>query len=159
MVRFLANKNLLRLHGFAFDGYHEPYSGDIEQLITTLRQVPSYQIDTNHKHCGLRTRILPALDYIQAMLGGSIGINRAGWERDRSAHRWEEGGKTPAFEFTRDVNDPRLKVEGNMVLDKFGKRLFTAESWNWSPDEDKGSAVLGSGTWSVLRRIPDGAFR
>lgn len=158
-MKFLTNKKLLRLPGFAFDGYHEPYSGDVEQLITTLRQVPSYQIDTNHKHCGLRTRILPALDYIQAMLKGSIGINRAGWGRDRNGSRWEEGGKTPRFEFTRDLNDPRLQVDGNMVVDRFAKRLFTAESWDWSPDEGKPSAVLGRGTWSVLKPIPDGAFR
>jgi hypothetical protein len=150
MVKFFTNKNLLRLPGFAFDGYHEPYSGDIEQLITTLRQVPSYQIDKNHSHCGLRTRILPLLEYIQSMINGNLGINRQSWKVDRTSHAWSIAEKGEKFTMTRDTADPRLRMEGNIVVDRYAKRLFTASGWDWTPEESKPSAAI---SWSAQRPV------
>lgn len=118
------------------DDYPEPYGGDIENLITVLRQCPSYQIDKNHSHCGLRTRIIPALDYIQTMLTSSIGIDRRGWKNDRPSTSWSTVQNGEAFRFTRSVaNDQRLKIEGYIVAEKHAKALFTAGQWDWTPEE------------------------
>lgn len=135
MIKFLTHKGTLRLSGFGYeDEPAEPYTGDIDQLITILRQCPSYQIDKNHAHCGLRTRLLPGLEYIQAMLTGSIGINRRSWKSGRHEHAWSRAERSAPFRFTREVSDPRLRVEGSMVIDRYAKALFTASSWDWTPE-------------------------
>ncbi|OBT57193.1 hypothetical protein VE04_02390, partial [Pseudogymnoascus sp. 24MN13] len=100
MVKFFVNKGI-----FAFtspllvneEDYPEPYDGDIENLITALRQCPSYQYDKNHAHCGLRTRLIPALDFIQAMLASGVGIDRGNWKAERARCRARAGkGQDPS---------------------------------------------------------------
>jgi hypothetical protein len=138
MIKFFTHKRLLTLtSGLSpYDEYPEPYGGDIENLITILRQCPSYQIDKNHSHCGLRTRIIPALDYIQTMLTSNIGIDRRGWKNDRPSTSWSTVQSGRPFRFTRSVaNDQRLKIEGYLVAEKHAKALFTAGQWDWTPEE------------------------
>ncbi|OXV07843.1 hypothetical protein Egran_04394 [Elaphomyces granulatus] len=48
--------------------------GDILAIIASLRQVPDYQIDSNHTGCGIRRRLLPALDCIEGFLCDSRGL-------------------------------------------------------------------------------------
>ena len=90
MVRFFVSKNLFTFispiappSNDDLDGL-EGYEGDIDTLIKDLRQCPSWQYDQNHAHCGLRTRLIPALDYIQAMLGSSmgVGLDWKQWKRE-----------------------------------------------------------------------------
>jgi hypothetical protein len=137
MIKFFTHKGLLWLISplSSDEEYPEGYGGDIENLITILRQCPSYQIDHNHGHCGLRTRIIPALDYIQAMLSSNIGINGRGWRTDRKSNSWAKVEDGEAFRFTRSVSgDPRLRMEGSLMADKYAKALFTASRWDWSPE-------------------------
>jgi hypothetical protein len=115
--------------------YPEGYGGDIENLITVLRQCPSYQLDKNHGHCGLRTRVIPALDYIQTFLSSNIGLSSRGWRTDRKANSWTMMKDGEPFRFTRSVSgDPRLKMEGSLIADRYAKALFTAGRWDWSPE-------------------------
>ncbi|KAH8699061.1 hypothetical protein BGW36DRAFT_396661 [Talaromyces proteolyticus] len=44
-------------------------STNILSITASLRQVPDYQIDENHIGCGIRRRLLPALDRIDSFLG------------------------------------------------------------------------------------------
>lgn len=137
MIKFFMHKGLLMLKSplSSDDEYPEGYGGDIENLITVLRQCPSYQIDKNHGHCGLRTRIIPALDYIQALLSSIIGINSRGWRIDRKGNSWTVTEGEEPFRFTRSISgDPRLKMEGSLIADKYAKALFTASLWDWSPE-------------------------
>lgn len=138
MVKFFFNKGL-----FAFtspllvneEDYPEPYDGDIEILITALRQCPSYQYDKNHAHCGLRTRLIPALDFIQAMLAFGVSIDRGSWKVDRPRTSWEDDRGAEPFRLTRSVaSDPRLKLEGFLTSTALSKNLFTAGSWDWTPE-------------------------
>jgi hypothetical protein len=138
MVKFFTNKGLLT---FTFplspsEEYPEAYAGDIENLITTFRQCPSYQIDNNHGHCGLRTRIIPPLDYIQSMLSTNIGIDQRGWKSDRPTTSWTTTVETEEpFRFTRSVaSDQRYKIEGYLMAEKHAKALFTPGQWDWSPE-------------------------
>lgn len=94
MVRFFTKLDTLRLQGTIYDN-REPiyYMGDIERLLEMLRQCPSYQVDRNHSHCGLRTRLMPLLDMIQPHLSlvvGStyIGICAECWGHHRSSYAW-----------------------------------------------------------------------
>jgi hypothetical protein len=54
MIKFLTKKNLLSLVPFQENPdyiWPEAYNGDVDYLISILRQCPSYQIDHNHAHC------------------------------------------------------------------------------------------------------------
>ncbi|KAI9734190.1 MAG: hypothetical protein M1818_006603 [Claussenomyces sp. TS43310] len=141
MIKFFTNKGLLCLTSplFAdYDDYPDSYHGDIESLVTILRQCPSYQIDQNHARCGLRARIIPALDYIQIMLTSNIGIDRRGWKDDRPGTTWRNRvrleGET--FEFRRSIaSDRRLKLDGYLLSNKHAHTLFTATAWDWTPED------------------------
>ncbi|KAI9838073.1 MAG: hypothetical protein M1819_006228 [Sarea resinae] len=66
MIRFFTRVGTLRLQGTIFDTQGpQYYPGDIKTLLKTLRQCPSYQINPNHAHCGLRTRIEPVLNVLE----------------------------------------------------------------------------------------------
>ncbi len=55
---------------------------DISHILAMLRQCPAYQIDTHHVNCGLRTRMLPILEFIQTMVGSSaVAIRRQDWTK------------------------------------------------------------------------------
>ncbi|KAI4697507.1 uncharacterized protein J4E84_000637 [Alternaria hordeiaustralica] len=95
MVRFFSKIDTVRLQGKIYDNT-EPtyYLGDIDRLLSSLRQCSNYQVDSNHGHCGLRGRILPLLDLIQNQLSldtGSldIGICAGCWNNHRSEYAWQ----------------------------------------------------------------------
>ncbi|KAL2828369.1 hypothetical protein BJY01DRAFT_228466 [Aspergillus pseudoustus] len=57
---------------------------DITVLISSLKQCPDYQIDSNHIACGIRRRLLPSLDCIEGFVGderGLLGVNMRHWCR------------------------------------------------------------------------------
>jgi len=92
MLRFLANKSLLYLVDFSpgsFDRVADTSQLGVDSLLATLRQCPAYQIDKNHNNCGLRTRLLPILDFVQGLLSSNAApVSRKGWEIDRAASAW-----------------------------------------------------------------------
>lgn len=173
MVKFLTSKNLLFLVNFAPSPRHDGggwvkdfAAVDVGSIIATLKQTPGYQIDKHHTHCGLRTRILPILEYVRAMLGSSaVPLSLQGWRKDRKAATWQrppdgdgehrrkkdfDTGKATkddgrVFRFTRSVaTDQRLRYEGAMAADSIARELFLAEEWDWTPEEDSGpGASLG----------------
>ena len=151
MIRFLAQKDLLFLVDFSpnsLDSVKDYSVLEVGHILATLKQVPSYQIDKNHTNCGLRTRILPILDYIQTMLSSNIvSISRRQWKENRSSTSWlpadDESSKDhrgKVFRFTRSVaSDQRLKFEGAMAADRMARDLFTAKEWDWTPEDESGS--------------------
>lgn len=47
---------------------------DITAIIASLKQFPDYQIDSSHTGCGVRRRIIPALDCIERFVGDGRGL-------------------------------------------------------------------------------------
>lgn len=47
---------------------------DMLALVASLKQCPDYQIDASHSGCGIRRRLLPALDFIERFLGDSRAL-------------------------------------------------------------------------------------
>ncbi|KAJ4859038.1 hypothetical protein T069G_07305 [Trichoderma breve] len=148
MIKFLTSKNLLFLVDFTSSSLMAVPDGamiNIDELLATLKQSPSYQIDKHHTNCGLRIRIEPIIDYIRAMLSASgTSIAHADWKKRRSEVSWtilrdsrpsEDDYEGSKFVFTRAVaNDQRLRYEGAMYTDRVSKSLFTASSWDWTPE-------------------------
>ncbi len=147
-IKFLSSRNLLFLVDFSpgsFELLPDLAGMDIGRLLSILKQCPSYQIDKNHTNCGLRTRIIPILDYIQSMLSSNVvSIARSAWKNDREATSWllssegsddGHGRAGKPFRFTRSVaSDSRLRYEGAMAADRLARELFTASSWDWTPE-------------------------
>lgn len=145
MVKFLLSKELLSFVDFSpssLDTIPDLSMLDIDQLITTLKQCPSYQVDKNHTNCGLRIRIDPILDYIRAMVSANVvAIQLASWKTNRSEVSWVVSTaritdtREKTFSFTRALaNDQRLRYEGAIYADRLAKKLFTSEAWNWTPE-------------------------
>lgn len=91
MVRFFLKIGTLRLQGSLLNPEDTPseYDGDLLLLIERLKQIPEYQVDRNHSHCGIRTRIVPLLDLITTALQG-VGICGDCWLENWTKHAWME---------------------------------------------------------------------
>ncbi|KAI8634436.1 hypothetical protein F5Y19DRAFT_211185 [Xylariaceae sp. FL1651] len=165
MFKFLTNKGLLFLVDFSpgsLDSIADTPLLPVDSVLATLRQCPSYQIDKNHTNCGLRTRILPILDFIQGLLSAnSIPISRAAWKSNRTAHAWmptesretdsksNGSGDERPFRFTRSLaGDQRLRFENAMGADKFARDVFTATSWDWSAEDQVSDRISTTPKWS-----------
>ncbi|KAI0422547.1 hypothetical protein F5X98DRAFT_156020 [Xylaria grammica] len=164
MFKFLTNKGLLFLADFSpasLDAITDTALLPVDHILATLRQCPAYQIDKNHTNCGLRTRLLPILDFIQALLSAnSIPISRAAWKNGRVAHAWMPGEPDTnidtcrdeaarPFRFTRALaGDPRLRFENPMGADKLARDVFTATSWDWTAEDQGLDHISTTPRWS-----------
>ncbi|CBX99575.1 hypothetical protein IAQ61_005170 [Plenodomus lingam] len=109
MVRFFHKIDTVRLQGKIYDNA-EPvyYLGDIERLLTSFRQCSNYQVDMNHAHCGLRSRLIPLLDLIQHHLSletGTldIGICAECWHNERDRYAWSLAKRPVMWVHTRSI--------------------------------------------------------
>lgn len=95
------------------------------------------------------------IEYVTGMLSaGSVQLSLAGWKKERRKTSWvrstaeDEQGKRDfvvneraetkgrVFRFTRAVaTDQRLRFEGAMAADKMARDLFTADVWDWTPED------------------------
>lgn len=169
MVKFLTSRGLLFLTDFSpfFSAVAQRdfATVDIPSLLAALKQCPSYQIDKNHTNCGLRTRLLPVLEYLQAMLSSNVvSISRQAWAKDREGVAWslnvddDESGeartknKSRVFRFTRGLaSDQRLRYEGAMAADRMARELFTADEWDWTAEERDDVRGIEFGRWPAAR--------
>ncbi|PMD21832.1 hypothetical protein NA56DRAFT_624790 [Hyaloscypha hepaticicola] len=172
MVKFLTKKGLLSLVPFQSVSpedsdyiWPEAYTGDVDYLINMLRQCPSYQIDHNHGRCGLRTKLLPALDFIKSCIDSGLGIRITASKNGPVFDSWippptpkksfyvanERGedvdvaGENPK-EFQFALVRPKMVWTGNNSnVERSAKGLFTAEIWDWvtEPESIGKSAGLG----------------
>ncbi|KAK4142759.1 uncharacterized protein C8A04DRAFT_12952 [Dichotomopilus funicola] len=192
MVKFLCSKDLLFLTDFTFSSFPSPLSSsspsspspsssspgvtdriattDIGALLASLKQCPTYQIDKHHTNCGLRTRLLPIVEFVQAMLSSAaVSISRTAWVRDREGTAWsfreqndgeygdgdgkKKGGREKkVFRFTRGMTtDQRFRYEGAMAADRMARALFTADEWDWTAEERDEGRGVEFGRWPVAR--------
>ncbi|KAF1844345.1 uncharacterized protein K460DRAFT_388191 [Cucurbitaria berberidis CBS 394.84] len=118
MVRFFHKIDTVRLQGKIYDNT-EPtyYLGDIDRLLMSLRQCSNYQVDANHSHCGLRSRLLPLVDLIQNQLSldnGSldIGICADCWNHHRSEYAWSLAKRPVLWTHPRSLTGNRTLANG-----------------------------------------------
>ncbi|KAJ9638203.1 hypothetical protein H2201_005311 [Coniosporium apollinis] len=146
MVRFFTRLGTIRLRSTIYDVESpEHYNGDIDRLIDTFRQCPSYQINGHHAHCGLRSRILPLLDLIQNQLSldtGSldIGICADCWQHHRAEYAWSEAKRPLMWNRSRLTGVRRglqQGQQGNCCLARHIniREMFTAVERDWTAKE------------------------
>lgn len=129
MVRFFTRKGTLHMQS-TFGIVHDPlpYTGRLSELLATLRQLPPYQIDHNHVHCGPRSRLLPALDCIRPHLQTAICLRC--WKQNRSEESWLEhpmGGEW-------HLRMPSMRRPFAECRDhRSHHAMYTAETRDWTP--------------------------
>ncbi|CAA9960966.1 hypothetical protein CFE70_004346 [Pyrenophora teres f. teres 0-1] len=121
MVRFFFKIDTVRLQGKIYDNT-EPtyYLGDIDRLLSSLRQCSNYQVDGNHAHCGLRSRLLPLLDLIQNTLSldtssPDIGICAECWSSHRQEYAWTLAKRPVMWAHPKSLTGNRSLI-GNHTL-------------------------------------------
>lgn len=105
------------------------FDGDLFVLLESLRQVSEYQVDRNHNHCGIRTRIVPILDMIGLCLT-HVGICGKCWSESRFEHAWADG-KRPLLWRRQDM---RIRVNNDSHREWHAavRAMFTATDRDWS---------------------------
>jgi hypothetical protein len=149
-IRFFTRIGTLRLQGLIFglseDGgdnervhaaEHQPI-GDIESLIAAMKQAPSYQIDSNHRYCGVRARLIPALEHVEALLP-SAGLCLKCWASDRNGYAWslKEGSGEGEYRFLASSS--------------------SSPAWEGPPPVNVGkdSTAVAAGPAAVIRKARD----
>jgi hypothetical protein len=143
MVRFFVKLNTLSLQGsiFNIDGSSQ-YQGDIGRLLESLRQCPEYQIDANHRHCGLRERLMPLLDLVQSFVSmiaspNDVGICGDCWQDHRSEYAWGVVKRPvtwsahlmePTSRLDRPISHQNSCLKRHLAL----RDMFTAVSREWT---------------------------
>lgn len=130
MVRFFTRKGTLNLQN-TFGKFQDarPYTGNVEDLVSSLRQCPTYQLDEDHFHCGPRSRLEPALASVVPSLSRT-GICLHCWRHNRGEDSWLErptGGKwylgmAQLLAVPKDCDDHRSI-----------KAMCTADERDWTP--------------------------
>jgi len=127
-----------------FDNNAADYAAiDVNQIIAKLKQLSGYQVDKNHRNCGPRSEVLTIMDYIQGMLSSNIlSISRTAWKKNRDLASWDSADDADknkeerVFRFTRSISrDQRVRYEGAMGADRMAVDLFTADRWDWTPED------------------------
>lgn len=159
MIRFFTKIDTLRMQGKIYDNT-EPsyYQGDIERLLSTLRQTSSYQVDSNHAHCGLRVRLMPLLDLLQDHLSLSTGNSDIGicgecWNGYRLEYAWSLAKRPVLWTAPRHISTTRAPTTNGSAKRQqhphgacLGRHLavrdlFMAVERNWTDGQVNGTAL------------------
>jgi hypothetical protein len=94
LTRFFHKLGILSLQStMAGSPALDPFDGDIDKAIRMLKQLPPYQIDKDHAHCGPRDQLLEALELLNKAIP-STAVCIACWETHRHDTNWK-GAKGP----------------------------------------------------------------
>ncbi|KAI9675781.1 MAG: hypothetical protein M1817_001148 [Caeruleum heppii] len=139
MIRFFTRIGSLGLQGLMTETEAVPgFPGDIEQLVTRLRQCPSYQIDRNHAHCGIRARLLKILEVLQHWLEHDVGLCRHCWRHQRVSQSWKVQGDVDGWMVGPDKGLKRPSAAAGRLCEvqhQAARELFTAKVHDWSTVE------------------------
>ena len=103
MVKFFVKRGTLDLQSRMFESRDcHVYKGSINELLASLAECPEYQIDAFHKHCGLRSRLRPAIEFLRSNCGNQ-GICMTCWRADRRQYSWSEHPTTEEWLFASEV--------------------------------------------------------
>ena len=135
MVKFFLRKGSISLCSLYTEQEPEAFHGPFSDLLGQLKGCSSYQIDTNHTHCGVRQRLIPLLDQLLG-LSNQAGICLECWSTDRMKESWSEnptGGQWTGPILTLPPVEYRLKSLCSWHEEL--KRMFTAKEREWTPGE------------------------
>lgn len=128
MIRFLTRKGTINIRN-AFVATEEPstHLGDVHTILDRLRECPSYQLDKNHFHCGLRTRLLPLLNTLWP--DGQAGVCLRCWNNNRAQESWLENPTRGKWVLQKAASRRWEICKQHVIV----KAMYTAEERDWTP--------------------------
>ena len=137
MVRFFCRKGTLRFES-CFDsardcGEVEPYTGNLNDVIAKLKECPSYQIDGNHYHCGLRNRLMVILEGHRPLRPSQAGICLDCWQQNKSRESWLENPTGGTWVHNAGESGDMVYGRGCRAHREI-KAMYTAVKRDWTPD-------------------------
>ena len=132
IIRFFSRKGLLYVDSaFAVSSAEEneaySYDGNIEDIIAKLKECTSYQIDSYHQHCGLRTKLLPVLESLWPL--NQVWICLDCWRKDRCHEGWLESPHLGTWRWARKV-----RPSAGCQAHRDAKAMYTAVKRKWTPE-------------------------
>lgn len=129
MMRFFTRVGTLQFQGTIIETNEPPapFAGDIKNLLDTLRQVPEYQIDRFHTHCGIRTRLVPILQILEFCIT-QAGVCAQCWSGARPETAWL--GAKPPLLWRRSGH--HMRDGGHKERHAGTREMFTASEHDWS---------------------------
>ena len=136
MVRFFCRKGTLRFES-CFDSARdceevEPYTGNLNDVIAKLKECPSYQIDGNHYHCGLRNRLMNILEGNRPLRPSQAGICLGCWQEDKSGESWLENPTGGTWAHSAGESGEWVYGRGCRAHRDI-KAMYTAAKRDWTP--------------------------
>lgn len=132
MIRFFSRASMISIRGMiSGDPDEEPppgFEGDVLNLLDRLKNVSEYQIDRNHSHCGIRTRLIPIVDLLTICLA-HVGICGECWSNRRFEHSWMDA-KRPLLWKRADTRVP--VPHSHEGWHACVRNIFTASTRDWS---------------------------
>lgn len=157
-IRFLTRVGTLHLQGLVCDPrLPERCSLSITDIILKLRQCPEYQLNRHHAHCGIRAKLLPALELIQTILNHGVGVCKTWWEDEKAVdYKWSKT-EAPARWVMPTTNLHGRIIAGAVLTPReltcYSKAFFTASTKVWAPvtsqDEADSAFIAISGCGST----------
>ena len=139
-LRFLDRKQLVSLKSSIIgQDATIPRPESVLKICAALMECPSYQIDSFHQNCGLRTRLIRCVELMQQLVSTDayVGICLECWRGPGRAYRWSGPAPgTQKWESGQPENGARQKhsEHGSQIVDLFTKGSLV-ESWEsgWRP--------------------------
>jgi hypothetical protein len=162
MTKFLGKNKLIKL-GPVLTGQDEadPYTGDIERgVIETYKSCPTYRMYEFHTHCGLRTRLLPLIEQLEAYVrSGSVpGVGICGdcWNEHRRNYAWSEAKRqmswrAPIPRPPSHIATRKLPIEVCLQQHARARDMFMAVDRDWTPKEEMGQGLKFGVTTPFLK--------
>jgi len=128
MIRFFSRHHTLSLESTFYPSLKtQPMHGNVLELLITLRACPSYQVNSFHAHCGIRTRFLSCLELIIPLPQVGICVRR--WKTDMTAESWEGSPQGGTWRHApRSSEHSAVGCEVHRQV----KALYTAEKRDWT---------------------------
>ncbi|KAL8826485.1 MAG: hypothetical protein Q9191_003773 [Dirinaria sp. TL-2023a] len=132
MVRFFRRTNTLEFESTLYTaGESIPCKRNILEVIAALRACPEYQIDENHKHCGIRKRFVSALQSIAPE--EQAGICARCWSEDAAGESWQRHPAGGAWEYMPNAEPMRsADIPRGCLAHRRAKAMYTAMSRDWT---------------------------
>jgi hypothetical protein len=142
MVRFFHRKGSMSLRSsVAGLDYKAGFGGSHFELCRSLKECPSYQVDSNHVHCGLRTLIVPRLEFLERLLAytSQVGVCLRCWQEDKAEHSWlEQTSKEARWKYEQNMDSSYFLARESRSSCEKGHRavraVFVAAERDWTPE-------------------------
>ena len=137
MVRFFHRKDVMSVQSsISGQDWKSSFGGNLLALLKTLRQCTSYQIDPNHAHCGMRTHIVPRIEYLETWVSDPmhLGVCIQCWQTEKRAYSWLDNPSKGVWRWCQrsflNSSTPFCDRQHKPMKD-----VFTSAQRDWSPEE------------------------